>query len=182
MKKLLMVIIISVMLGCGQSYNNPKVDINSTSYSLTATSCYITGTEGGPTVYKLEIDFIEEGSTETTETITFIVLDPDNNPQNLSAIGEHSATSSTYGQIEYKLEGIDRQYTYKIQEDNIFSIVWDEITQAPGTEGQVIGKGYIHIKAEIGNKYLSAWSGDGNLTEDVYPAQKIYFECPENNQ
>jgi len=169
------------LVTCSTNYNNPEVAINSSTYSLVLRSCYITGSEGGPSVYKLLIEFVNINDPDVTREINFTVGDKDNNPQNLSTVGEHPASSKTPGEIRFSLIGpaiyTDNHYTYKIQADNVFSIVWTEITTAPETEGRIVGKGYIHIKDQIDNSYLSAWAGEASDKNDVYPPQEIYFEC-----
>jgi hypothetical protein len=185
MKNLTILILSAFMLTCGKNYDNSQVSINNTNYFLTISSCSVVGSDGGPAIYKLQIEFREKDTTEIYRLVNFSVRDSDNNPKNLSTVGEHSATSGANGEIEFMITGInaysDNHYTYTVQKDNIFSIVLDEIVSAPETEGRIVGKGYIHIKAQIDNQYLSSWDGDASTKNDIYPIQKIYFECPNNS-
>ncbi len=162
-------------VGCSDDPNS-SVTINSTSYPLVVLNCYLLSSTGSsPEKHIMEITFLRDGSQEDEDkTISFGVHGE--SIESLNVVGEHLATSTDFGGIDYQLDGVlDNRYSYRIDESDMFSIVIEEAFVA--TKDGYSGKGYIHIKSEITNDYYYSGGGTGQNTEDIYPSQKIYFTC-----
>jgi hypothetical protein len=152
-----------------------------TLYTLSITECVVSGTEGGPPQYSLQIRF---------DGVWFSVMDQNNDPENLLTLGAHPATGAHWDRISNHLS--ENSYSIGGIGGDEMEIVWDEI----GVDGySFTGEGRIVIKNRIEFKCPdSIWVGEevskGDPRYDewynaycspaaFFPVQTIYFRCEE---
>lgn len=143
---------------------------------------------GDPENFWLQILFrVSDGGLAT-----FKVQDPDNDPDNLLALGEHNATGQYFDSAYSGLT--DDRISMDFLESDQFSIVWQSIL----VSGQTFsGEGYISIKQRINYACVDSIQtvdgvfGPGDPIYDQYfelncapgfyfPEQKIRFACEES--
>ena len=153
-------------------YENPKLIINAITYDLKLLSCSISGVNNLGTIdYSLSIVFTGANNASADYTVTF-------------GAGPSSLTDGLLipGTVPFVTSIINTwdpagQYQYSgLSSTDVMSINWDSVSISADS---FQAKGYIDIKQELGpSNVYSPISGPGaNDVKDVYPVQKIYFDC-----
>ncbi|MEI6080054.1 MAG: hypothetical protein WCQ53_05430 [bacterium] len=153
-------------------YENPKLTINAIAYDLKLLSCSISGVNDlGAIDYSLSIVFTGATNASADHTVTF-TAGPSSLTDNLLMPGTVPFVTSVINNWDPA-----GQYQYSgLSSSDVMSINWDSVSISADS---FQAKGYIDIKQELSpsNVYSPISGPAANDVQDVYPVQKIYFDC-----
>lgn len=155
--------------GCAEEEVHPRVQVNDQVYDLEVKDCAVTGSQGGPTVYMLNIE-LEDPSRTLCNSIRFSVQDPNNDKDNLLTEGAHAATGGHWDGIRFNLlESCNSYYHNQVTSEEM-EIVWEKVSQhTVSSQIYYTGKGRIRIKQPIKVSFPNF--------PHTYPEQQIPFAC-----
>lgn len=163
-------LVLLLPLSCSAEEVLGRVLINDQEYNLQVKDCVVTGTQGGPAIYTLNIE-LEDPSRSICNSIRFSVQDPNNDRDNLLTEGAHAATGAHWDGIRFNLLASCNSYYHNQVTSEQMEIVWEEISERTVSEQirYTTGEGTIRIKQPIKVTFPNF--------PHTYPAQQIHFTC-----